>query len=592
MRPLRHHYCSYRETTRFFIGLLVFTIVMSMFLERAVAQSFWEHKSVFNGGMAIAASDSEDFVFTSGGFDPARTQDYGEIWKSIFVDSPRIAHNIKGLVHPSRNLIILGCDDVQTEVKPNGFLDIAEGVIIRSTDGGSTWTDTTIGSSDTAKPHNPIGTIAALDSNHIFIPIGGDHYLISSDGGASWQSIPCPVSRHYAIANPAVPLINPVAAYPAPNTLVVAEVDSAYPFANYPCKIFRSTNLGMTWSNGFQTSDNIMKFAFVSPVVGFAAGYVVDASTFNETAVIDKTTDGGITWFNIYTQRFPDAVGFQSIAFADSLNGIAVGFDGLILRTTDAGMNWVRENSDITEGDPASLLDVAFPTRSKAIIADGNGAILIYRPDTLLDMPNITYPQAIGPGNISVDSNFDATWDPVPGATRYAIWVQYQGGTNPIVLSDSNVNTTSYHLAGFDTIPEPLVNLSQYALFVQAFSSNRKSNVAERVFRVPTPPSSVSDIPGGPVGQYLYVQNYPNPAASLFHCRLNGIYANPGGELTAEMDDMLGRKIMDLTTLARAGNNGHYSDFLVDVSSLPSGIYRIRYTLDEYSQAGDVVIIH
>ncbi|HZK75511.1 MAG TPA: hypothetical protein VFD13_01270, partial [Candidatus Kapabacteria bacterium] len=393
---------------------------------------------------------------------------------------------------------------------------------------------------------------------------------------------------HYAIANPAVPLVNPVAAYPAPNTLVVAEVDSAYPHANYPCKIFRSTDLGATWSQGFQVSDNIMKFAFTSASVGYAAGYVMDASSTNETAIINKTTDGGLTWFNSYTQRFSDVVGLQGIAFADSLNGIAVGADGLIIRTTDAGTNWVRETSDITEGEFPLLEDVVFPSQTKAMIASGGGEVFIYRPEGLLDMPNITYPKPIGPGNLSIDSQFDATWDPVSGATRYSLWVKPADASNRIVLSDSNIQTTSFHLAGFDTISAQ----SQFTLFVQAFSSDRKSNVASRIFRVPTPPSAVSDLPGGPIWQYLWVQNYPDPAANHFRVRLSGIYSNPGARLTAEMDDLLGRKVMDLTESAKIGNNGSYSDFDVDVSTLPAGVYMVRYTLGSYSSGHPAVIIH
>ncbi|HET6400003.1 MAG TPA: T9SS type A sorting domain-containing protein [Candidatus Kapabacteria bacterium] len=546
--------------------LLASLMALGVNLDTATAQSFWEHKYVFNGGLAIAASDTDDYVFTSSGFDPAITHDYGTSWKSIFVDSPRITHGILGLVHPSKSLIILGCDD-QLETKrvdQNGNIylqAIAVGVIVRSTDGGATWSDSAIGSPDTLKPHNPIGAIAALDSNHIFIPVGGDHYLLSSDGGASWNSISCPVGRHYVIANLALSLVNPVAAYPGPNILVVAEIDSSYAWANYPSKIYRSTDLGVTWSQGFQTSDNIQKFAFTSPSVGYAAGFIMDATSYDETAMIDKTTDGGLTWFNIYSQRLPELVGLRSIAFADSLDGIAVGPDGLILRTTDAGTNWVRETSDITDGEFPNLVDVAFPSKTKAMIATAGGEVFIYRPNGLLDLPNITYPQPIGVGNLSIDSNFTVTWDPVPGATRYALWVEDQN--NRILFKDTNIQTTSYHLSGFDTVPNLIYSLSQYWLYVQAFSADNKSNVASRTFRVPALQSSVSELPGGPISQYRWLQPYPNPARDMLNVE--------GFSGKVSILDALGR------AHACPLQNGK-----LDISMLPAGIY---YVSDGHSRA-------
>jgi len=90
---------------------------------------------------------------------------------------------------------------------------------------------------------------------------------------------------------------------------------------------------------------------------------------------------------------------------------------------------------------------------------------------------------------------------------------------------------------------------------------------------------------------YLLITTYPNPAVSKLHCKLHGIFSNPKGILTAGMYDLLGRKVMDLTKLARDGNNGSVSEFSLDVSSFAPGIYTLQYTLGTFSSAKQIIVV-
>lgn len=58
----------------------------------------------------------------------------------------------------------------------------------------------------------------------------------------------------------------------------------------------------------------------------------------DSTQIMMQTTDYGLNWYeNAHDGLAPWN---KSIAFSDSLNGFGVGYDGRIIRTDDAGMNW------------------------------------------------------------------------------------------------------------------------------------------------------------------------------------------------------------------------------------------------------------
>jgi len=63
---------------------------------------------------------------------------------------------------------------------------------------------------------------------------------------------------------------------------------------------------------------------------------------------------------------------FQGISFSDLNNGIAVGWDGVILRTTDGGNTWIQENSNTM----MNLYGVSTSTADVATVVGQSGAIL------------------------------------------------------------------------------------------------------------------------------------------------------------------------------------------------------------------------
>jgi len=72
--------------------------------------------------------------------------------------------------------------------------------------------------------------------------------------------------------------------------------------------------------------------------------------------LIKKTTDGGLSWANFVNSNLSGTP--KAVFFIDSINGWAVGTKGLVLKTTDGGENWERDNLSLNEA--LTLWDIRF----------------------------------------------------------------------------------------------------------------------------------------------------------------------------------------------------------------------------------------
>lgn len=86
-------------------------------------------------------------------------------------------------------------------------------------------------------------------------------------------------------------------------------------------------------------------------------------------AAIEKTTDGGGNWTIIYT----GVNNLQDLYFWDADNGIAVGNEGLILKTTDGGDTWVQTGSEVTTHN---ITGVIWITENIILAIAGNNTLL------------------------------------------------------------------------------------------------------------------------------------------------------------------------------------------------------------------------
>lgn len=149
--------------------------------------------------------------------------------------------------------------------------------------------------------------------------VAGFHYPLPSgvifrtfDGGQTWDSLLIPVY----VSN--IQFIN----------------DSTGFAGGSDGFVYRTTDLGTNWNlMGSNTWDDLTGMFFLNKDTGYQI-------TGN---IIDKTTDGGITWQVIFNSTgYGETIGGKMM-FPDSITGYAVqGFysGGAISKTSDAGSTW------------------------------------------------------------------------------------------------------------------------------------------------------------------------------------------------------------------------------------------------------------
>ena len=118
--------------------------------------------------------------------------------------------------------------------------------------------------------------------------------------------------------------------------------------------ILKTTNGGKTWAETSPPSQGqLAGLSFIDAQHGWVAksrgaeGSVVylpgKDSQSSESSIL-STTDGGQTWKNIFRvgSRIDHSAWVLNIFFVNSTKGWAVGRDGLIMSTIDAGKSWQK----------------------------------------------------------------------------------------------------------------------------------------------------------------------------------------------------------------------------------------------------------
>ncbi len=125
--------------------------------------------------------------------------------------------------------------------------------------------------------------------------------------------------------------------------------------------LFRTTDGGISWQVIARITEVFSSIQFVSPSLGWMAGYA---------GRIERTDDGGQTW---KTQRFErEGEVLNSLCFVDQERGWAAGGRGLVCRTTNGGNRW----EEIVTNRIEDLWTVRFATPERGWIVGEDGLIL------------------------------------------------------------------------------------------------------------------------------------------------------------------------------------------------------------------------
>ncbi|MCU0467800.1 MAG: YCF48-related protein [Arcicella sp.] len=236
------------------------------------------------------------------------------------------------------------------------FLNANEGwalgdysTLIKTIDGGNTWTDVNLGLSGGYFNNS----IFFIDSKTGWIVGDSDYVYRTTDGGKTWSKVK-------VIAEPYI---------------------NNYGYINYKNIVFQDNKKGwivcsngillntidggITWNKqdlGLQ--ETLYNIVFIDELTGFVVG---------SSGTYMNTIDGGKTWTKQYLGTLYT---FRDIVFADLQNGWIIGDGGTALKTTDGGKTWLGQNSNTVN----NLRSVAF-TDSKNGVAVGDYGTVVKTND-------------------------------------------------------------------------------------------------------------------------------------------------------------------------------------------------------------------
>jgi photosystem II stability/assembly factor-like uncharacterized protein len=298
-----------------------------------------------------------------------KTNDSGNNWSSVFTDSTQS---------------FISTSFVNDSV---GYILTSE-KLFKTADGGSTWqlkyTYT-----------NSFLNVVWFVSDSIGF-IGTDSGILKTiDGGINWllvQSTPHMIKSIY--------FTNSEIGY------FVGGTDSSD-------NIYKTINQGVNFTVDALFMQSIKeRVFFINNEIGFIIGWY--------SPYIKKTTDGGLTWIDLY-QSFDNSLGGIEINFINEQNGFYVDNSGgqyNLFSTTNSGQTWTNEINIISNSN-YSISKISTKFNNGLIIGD-NG--LIYKKDNLLSINEVKK-------NVNIIEIF-------PNPTSEEINIEY----NPINVKIKSIN--------------------------------------------------------------------------------------------------------------------------------------------------------
>ncbi|MCC6255842.1 MAG: T9SS type A sorting domain-containing protein [Ignavibacteriaceae bacterium] len=232
--------------------------------------------------------------------------------------------------------------------------------ILKSNDGGINWVMQQTGSL------YDLYSVDFVDSILGYAVGGRDssNFLKTTDGGINW------IKRTLTLNYTTTPMLNCVE-FINSNT---GWIGSEGQYLNHSGNISKTTDGGETWSsvminrpvspeeigihnqedNPLDTQRGIRSIWFKDSLNGFAVGGSLDGWWRS----IYTTTDAGNSWQKKY--GYSEQTGLLSVALTNSGYGIAVGYHGVIYRTTNNGTTWSQLLSGIHSGYTGDWISSVF----------------------------------------------------------------------------------------------------------------------------------------------------------------------------------------------------------------------------------------
>jgi len=250
--------------------------------------------------------------------------------------------------------------DVNFVTKDLGWVVGSEGTILKTTNGGNYW------SVQQSNLSVELYSVQFIDSLFGWICGEGGTLLKTTNGGVTWVQKPSGVVEN----------INSLYFLSASNGFAITGDWNSYPYP-YSGRILKTTNGGETWSiTLFDDSHGLIDIYFLDNDTGWICGSngviykttnggnnwsYIDANTpywlfgifFSahnvgftlggniNSDIILKSNNGGNSWTKI-RETFQDQL-MSGLYFINDFEGWVCGFNGVMFKTTNGGISWIRE---------------------------------------------------------------------------------------------------------------------------------------------------------------------------------------------------------------------------------------------------------
>lgn len=215
--------------------------------------------------------------------------------------------------------------------------------IWRSTDGGTSWIDVFTGANevfmDLEFPSTNVGYAVGMT-------LAGNYSGIlakTTDGGVTWNYLTYPTVST------------------SPKCIkCVSETDC---FIGSNDTLWRTTNGGANWNPIVISGNDYWDLYFLDNSNGFVVG------GYNGGEAIFKTTNGGSSWTEVFRRNGERLL---NIEFANSTTGWACGENGRFLKTTDGGATWTDEGLGLT----SHMYEIVMLSETYGFAVGSGGTIL------------------------------------------------------------------------------------------------------------------------------------------------------------------------------------------------------------------------